>query len=242
MAVTGVVSFGFVLAKRRDGNGEPPALFIFVDAVAVCDGCYACGRQYRHPIFDPFCGPTDFRLSLSLLWRRPSMSHRIRRQPSYSLYRRHHSEQGESVNKLCAGDRSAISKAVSLLIFGTCLCLSGCRSSHTIWSSEARSPDGKLVASARTVVRNPGLAIISGVDTDVYLNWSKDSRSPMLILDLADGSDAANDTGVEMKWLTPTHLEVTYRGNRSIGFQAVKWAGVDISVRELTSAASKPSK
>jgi hypothetical protein len=44
---------------------------------------------------------------------------------------------------------------------------------------------------------------------------------------------------LEMKWLTPTHLEVAYgpstkQGDRvSLDFQVVKIAGIDVSVRNL---------
>lgn len=133
------------------------------------------------------------------------------------------------------GSCSAL-KITLLLIFVAFVLMSGCNGSETIWSAEAKSPDGKVVASARAILRNKGLSIISGIDTDVYLNWAADKRPPMLILNLADGSDAPSDTNVEMKWLTPTQLELTYTGNRSLGFQAVKWAGVDISVRDLSKA------
>jgi hypothetical protein len=46
---------------------------------------------------------------------------------------------------------------------------------------------------------------------------------------------------VKMDWLSPSHLELTYEGQRTIDFQAVRYAGVDISVRSsaLTGAASK---
>jgi len=126
--------------------------------------------------------------------------------------------------------------AASVAIFA-----SGCRSSETIWSAQAKSPDGKVVASARADLRNKGLSIISSIDTNVYVNWAGDKRPAMLVLNLADGSDAPADTTVEMKWLTPTHLELTYKGNRSVGFQAVKWAGIDISVRDLSSADANTS-
>lgn len=97
-----------------------------------------------------------------------------------------------------------------------------------------------MIATARTDVRS-GLAINS-IETFVYLNWTKGPQPPMLILDLGDATVAPADTKVEMKWLTPTHLELTYGGNQTIGFQAVKWASVDISVRELKSAASDISQ
>jgi hypothetical protein len=39
---------------------------------------------------------------------------------------------------------------------------------------------------------------------------------------------------MEMTWLSPTHLEVTYKGNASLNFQAVKCTGIDTSVRDLS--------
>jgi hypothetical protein len=38
---------------------------------------------------------------------------------------------------------------------------------------------------------------------------------------------------VGMKWLTPTRLELTYKGRRPIDFQAVKCDGVEITVRDV---------
>jgi len=40
--------------------------------------------------------------------------------------------------------------------------------------------------------------------------------------------------GVEMKWITPTHLDLAYKGQRTLDFQAVKCAGIDISVRDVS--------
>jgi hypothetical protein len=39
-----------------------------------------------------------------------------------------------------------------------------------------------------------------------------------------------------MKWLTPTHVEVTYDGRGNLDFQVVKYGGVAISVRDLSEA------
>jgi hypothetical protein len=130
-------------------------------------------------------------------------------------------------------------KLILLLAFGACLLMSGCGSSETVWSAESRSPDGKVIAAARTAVRNRGLSIISGADTNVYLKWAKGSRGDTSILELADATDDPVDTRVEMNWLTPTHLELTFKGNQSIVFQAIQWAGIDISVRDLSEAAIK---
>jgi hypothetical protein len=57
----------------------------------------------------------------------------------------------------------------------------------------------------------------------------------MEILQLSDDYETPSDEiSVEMKWLTPTHLELTYKGHRTLDFQAVKCFGVDISVRDLS--------
>jgi hypothetical protein len=81
------------------------------------------------------------------------------------------------------------------------------------------------------------LSILSSTDTKVYLRWATGSRTDTSVLELADASDAPVDTQVEMNWLTPTHLELTFKGNQTVVFQAIKWFGIDISVRDLSKAA-----
>ncbi len=61
----------------------------------------------------------------------------------------------------------------------------------------------------------------------------------MLILEFSGGQSESDGMRVGMNWLTPTHLELTYKGQRTIDFQAVKCAGVDVSVRDLSSEAIK---
>jgi hypothetical protein len=137
-----------------------------------------------------------------------------------------------------AGSFSPALKPIWFLILGVCIFMPGCKSAETIWSTDSRSPDGNVIASARTVARNKGLSVISGVDTSVSLNWATGSKHPTSILELADGSDAPADTTVEMNWLTPTHLELAYKGNQTVVFQAVKWVGIDITVRDLAGPSS----
>ncbi len=136
---------------------------------------------------------------------------------------------------------NVVRKPVLVFVAGICILASGCGSSKTIWSAESRSPDGKVMASVRAVARNQGLSIISGVDSSVYLNWATGSKNPMLVLELADGSDAPVDTRVEMNWLTPNHLELAYKGNQTLVFQAVKWVDIDITTRNVSSPASSTS-
>jgi hypothetical protein len=121
-----------------------------------------------------------------------------------------------------------------LCSFLTCVLLLGCRGSQTIWTAEVRSPDGQMLASARTIAQS-GFGT-GYVGTIVYLNWTTGSQPPMEILGLSDKSETPGDIGVEMHWLTPIHLELAYKGDRqSIDFQAVKFAAINISVHDLSS-------
>src|SRR6516165_4439801 len=142
-------------------------------------------------------------------------------------------EKMRAMHNTCADSVTPVCKALPLLVFGISLFLSSCKGSETTWSAEVRSPDGKMVASARTV-ENSGFGT-GGGGTTVYLNWTTGSQAPTEIFDLADGPRLPGETVVKMKWLTPRHLELTYKGSpKDVGFQAVKWADVDISVKELS--------
>ena len=134
--------------------------------------------------------------------------------------------------------KSAWILAIALIAVVVCLLMLGCRGSQTVWSAEVRSPDGKMIATARAFA-NSGFGISGAPATFVYLNWAAGSQSPTEILILDDESDTPDGTKVDMKWLTPTRLELAYRSTvQHVGFQAVKFAGVDISVRDISSAMS----
>ncbi len=131
---------------------------------------------------------------------------------------------------------------ILLLTFVSCLLMSGCGGSETIWSAESRSPDGKVLATARTDATKGGLSILSNTDTRVYLKWATGSRTDTSVLELADASDAPVDTQVEMNWLTPAHLELTFKGNQTLIFQAIRWFGIDISVCDLSKNVQNKNK
>ena len=138
-----------------------------------------------------------------------------------------------------AGGIPSLRKAATFLIFGVCIVVSGCKSSEKIWSAEARSPDGNMLASARTDARS-GFGT-GAIWTVVYLN-RKRSQPPMEILRLSGEYEMPSDEiSVEMKWLTPTHLELTYKGHRTLVLQAAKCEGVDISVRDLSTSTTNSS-
>jgi hypothetical protein len=98
-------------------------------------------------------------------------------------------------------------KFISLLVVVACILASGCKDSSLAWSAESRSPDGKMIARARTF-QTSGIGT-GDPGTDVDLNWATGSQAPILILSFSDGSDEPGDKSVGMNWLTPTHLELT---------------------------------
>ena len=65
------------------------------------------------------------------------------------------------------------------------------------------------------------------------MNWTGDPRPAQEVMGFSDDYEAPEKTMVAMKWITPTHLEVTYRGPRDLTFQAIKWAHIDISLRKI---------
>lgn len=122
-------------------------------------------------------------------------------------------------------------KAISLATIAVCVLLYGCGPT-TIWSAEARSPDGLWLATAHTEqFSGPGNA---GLYTIVDLKWLRGSKRVTEILSFDFNEDTPDKATVKMNWLTPTHLEVVYGGNPNLGFQVVKGAGIDISVQHLS--------
>lgn len=147
-----------------------------------------------------------------------------------------------AINRALMSSSSWAVKAIPLLILVVCVVVCGCKSSQTIWSAEVRSPDGKMIATGRAFA-NGGFGISGAPATFVYLNWTTGSQKPTEILCLGDESDTADGAAVGVNWLTPTHLELTYKGKRqNIDFQAVKFAGIDISLRDISNEATKSSQ
>jgi hypothetical protein len=125
---------------------------------------------------------------------------------------------------------SGLTLVASVLMFG-------CNGSETLWSAEYRSPDGSIIAIARSV-ENSGFGT-GGGSTTVSLNWTTGSQQPTEIFEIGDVPTKPHDTLVEIKWLTSRRLELTYKGSpQNVGFQASKWADVDISVRNVPSDAT----
>jgi hypothetical protein len=117
-----------------------------------------------------------------------------------------------------------------------------------VWKTEVPSPDGQWVASADTV-QNGGFGSAS-IDTGVYLKRTGDSRPQMEVLGfncqgpvphpyvLDNAANRGGTINLAMRWITPTHLHVTYQGHPDIGLQVVKYAGIEITLQDLSADGS----
>ena len=121
----------------------------------------------------------------------------------------------------------------ALAVAGLCTVMLDCGGGQMSWSAESRSPDGRMIARARTI--QPSGIGTGVIGTSVDLNWTTGSQQPVLILAFADGNDQPDgDKTVGLIWMTPNHLELTYKGLRTIDFQAIKCHGVEITVRDTS--------
>jgi len=119
--------------------------------------------------------------------------------------------------------------AIALLL--PTILIFACNSNSKVWSLELKSPDGKHVAYARSdIFSGPGT---DGAQTTVDLNWTDGSQKPVGILTLPDAPRVPQQqTVLQMKWISPTDLEVDYSGKEEPLFQAVKCYGVNIVLKQ----------
>jgi acyl CoA:acetate/3-ketoacid CoA transferase alpha subunit len=111
----------------------------------------------------------------------------------------------------------------------------GCKNPEIVWSTESKSPDGKMVAKGQALA-NGGFGVSGIPATFVYLNFAVGSQKSKEILEFANDSDGAAAETVEIKWLSPKQLEVAYhKDKQEIQFQAVRFGDVDITVKDLSS-------
>jgi hypothetical protein len=131
----------------------------------------------------------------------------------------------------CRAKRWLIRSVASVLVVACALLFVGCNRDKPNWFAEARSPDGRMIATASTWEQG-GL----GTDTNqtvVKLNWTGGSQKPTIILIFDDKIDDSVNTKVGMRWLNPRHLELTYTGDRFLNFFASRCDGIDISLEKL---------
>jgi len=132
---------------------------------------------------------------------------------------------------------------ILLGIVAVCVLASGCKEAPTVWKAEVPSPDGLWIASVRTV-QNGGFGS-ARLDTVVYLEQSRGSQPPVEVLAfdclgpaprpyVMNNANAGGTIDLTMKWVTPSHLLVTYDEHPDIYFQTVKYDGISISVQDLS--------
>lgn len=127
-----------------------------------------------------------------------------------------------------------------IVMLYACVSACGCKNTQTVWSTKAVSPDGKFVATARTSA-NSGFGIDGIPATFVYLNWATGSQKPMEIMEFANESVPSNIGKVEIKWISPRHVEIAYSAGQDIEFQAVRFDDVCISLRDVSNISSAGS-
>jgi hypothetical protein len=140
--------------------------------------------------------------------------------------------------------------------FTTLLCLSivlisitscGNKRDLTVWAAQVPSPDLQWIASADTV-QNGGFGS-GGISTSVYLTRAGSRGSPIEVLTFScDGpmprpyvldnvANKGGSIGLTMKWISPSHLHVVYEDHPQLAFQAVKLAGIDITIENSSEKA-----
>jgi hypothetical protein len=167
----------------------------------------------------------------------------INKMELYVLLRAAANPRGKMIKPWSVRPR-AIRRAICLIIISVCfLETSGCWRAgvQTIWSAEARSPDGSWLATART--EQYGGFGTGRVETDVYLKWIKGSQAPKLILMFFhDPNDPPRLISLSMKWITPSQLDVEYNGRAKVDFQVVKYGDVYISLHDLSGETANITK
>jgi hypothetical protein len=132
----------------------------------------------------------------------------------------------------------AVLRPSSLMMCGFCLLITSCKNTERTWSAQTKSPDGRYVVTAETL-RPGGWGTGAPAQTTVDLNYTSGHQSSSEILTFVDGLDEPDGMNVTIKWLSPTQLELSYKGHPTIEFQAVKCRGIDISTREADARAAR---
>jgi hypothetical protein len=121
-----------------------------------------------------------------------------------------------------------VKKTIALVTLSTCM-LEGCSGGHPVWSTSASSPDGHWQAVAHTLEYS-GFGT-GGAETIVEVQRSTGLKRSTRVLAFANDGPSI---GLKMNWVSPTHLEVLFKGDpKVLYYQVVKTSGIEISVRNL---------
>ena len=148
------------------------------------------------------------------------------------------------------GIRISLAFSVIALSFS----ISGCRGRDvpTIWKAELKSPDGAWVAIAHTEQDGGFGSAYIGTDVDLKsTNGSVNKGKPFNVLDfdcpgpaghayVLDDANAGGTIDLKMQWLDPSHLQVSYNGKATVNLQVAQFAGVSVSLQDLSTHKSTP--
>ena len=122
--------------------------------------------------------------------------------------------------------KSILTIAASLL-----MSLVGCHQANEVtWSVQTTSSDHAWLALAHSEHTNHGFGGESAW-TIVEMKQNISSSKPVEVLEFEEGPNSVQD--LKMNWPSPDHLDITYRGNPPITFQAIKAFGKQITVEKL---------
>jgi hypothetical protein len=145
-------------------------------------------------------------------------------------------ESPSRVRFTTADSRSTVRRVISLMIVvGICVLGSACDESETTWSAEARSPDGRWLATATS--RSEGGGPTAYDYTIVELKPLTGSQPATRVLGFSHQYPTMT---LKMEWLSPKHLNVTYGTNPkpgdrvSLDSQVATFSGIEISARDLS--------
>ena len=132
--------------------------------------------------------------------------------------------------------------------------ISGCRSREipTIWNAELKSPDGSWVAIAHTEQDGGFGSAYIGTDVDLKsTNGTVNRGKPFNVLEfecqgpaghayVLDNANAGGTIDFKMQWLNSSHLHVSYNGKATVNLQVARFAGVSISLQDLSKQEPAP--
>lgn len=131
-------------------------------------------------------------------------------------------------------------RTMKMALLGAFALLAGCGQHRDppIWSAQAASPDGKLIASAQTMQSGGFGTADAWTNVSLRQPWEKHSIVVLSFDDNDIPSLPIGDTAVGLHWLSKSHLCVTYGKDVGVLFQAIKALDTDISIEQLASGQS----
>lgn len=131
------------------------------------------------------------------------------------------------------------------LILILCVAASGCvnKNNNLVWIETLPSPDGKYIATAKTIQDGGFGSAYIGTEVDLEQAHIPKTQTTVVSFDCGGPvprpyilDNAANKGGtinLSLKWTSPTELLVSYGGNPIINFQAIKYQMITIKLEKL---------